>query len=248
MTEFNRQKFEGWMSEAVRLHNEGHYEDALQRSTYAYEAAPEQSFEKGRAARDNAARCDRLGRPDDATVWAGKAFRVHDDIVNDMALPTREAFRERFASAIYAGAITLRKVIDANLAGQNTYHYPEVALHYVREYGPDIGFAKAMAPIGINRFIDQYEINASRRASIIESLAGERRLGFMFGSLAVSSAFMSESPRLDTSNPTLSTRDRLRAKAKALSGSLAAVGVAILASPKVGYRQKLAHKLAKRSL
>lgn len=243
MTEFYKPYFEQLMVEAVRLHNQGQYESALALSTEAYEIAPDNSFEKGRAARDNSARYDRLGMAADAEEWAMMAYQTHDGLVKTEG-PTREALRERAVTAMYVGVSGLRKAMVAKRNGQAI---DASALSFMKQTWSDIAQAKAQAE-GINQKVDQYEINAARRVSIAESLLGDRKKGLAIGARAVGLAFMSESPRLDTTNPNLTTIQRLRAKTKALIGSVAAVGVGILATPKPGRRHNTAWSLADRTL
>jgi len=246
MSEFGRPQFESLMSEAVRLHGEGQYEAALASSTQAYKMAPDDSLEKGRAARDNSAHCGRLGLIDDAGWWALEAYTIHDGLVQSMDEPTRKAFRERSASAMYVGLIGLRKAIQSMRGKQGGIDSSTIT--YMRQAWSDLRAANSLAPSGINRWVDQYGVNVAWRVSLAETLLGDRKKGFAIGARAVGLAFMSESPKLDTSNPNLSTKQRMRAKVKALVGGVAAVTVSSLASPKDNRRHQAALALADRML
>ncbi len=247
MNEFNKTNFEELMREAVIQHNLGDYEAALALSNEAYEMAPDNSSEKGRAARDNSARYDRLGKTEEAEQWADEAFNIHDGLVKSMDDPNREAYRERSVSAMYVAVNGLRKAIHAKQAGQTVDDLS--FLDSMRLTWSDLQKARAKAN-GLNRKIDQYAINASRRASMAETLFGDRKIGLIIGAKAVALAFASESPMLDTSNPNLTTKQRLQAKKKALLGGVAALGISVIASPKKmnKKRQKLALKIADRAL
>lgn len=245
MSEFDKTTFEQLMGEAVNFHVQQQYEAALAISTQAYEMAPDNSFEKGRAARDNGARADRLGRTVDAERWAEEAYSVHDGLVKTMPEPTREAFRERAVSAMYVGVSGLRKVIQAERAGVEI----DVTrpIDAMRQTWSDLQAAKAQAT-GINAKIDQYEINASRRVSMTESLVGKKKLGMTLGVRAVALAFWSESPKLDTANPNLTIKQRAQAKTKALLGGVAAVGVSVLSSLGNNRSRQLALRVVDKTL
>ena len=83
---------------------------------------------------------------------------------------------------------------------------------------------------GLNR-IDQYDINFTARASYAETLAGNKKRGLALGVRAVRLAFWSESPRLDTTNISLSKKERYKTKARALVRGIGALAVGIVAPP-----------------
>lgn len=225
--DFDKTRFEELMNDAVAQHAAGRYEDALALSVRAYEIAPPESPEKGRAARDNSARCDRRGNTRAATRWAFEAYSIHDGILTDMGnQPTREAFRERSVSAMYVGVSGMRRTINALREGVVAGDAADT-LRYMRKTWSDLYEARYRAD-GINRYVDQYEINAARRVSIAESLIGKRSRGLAIGAKAVGLACMSESPLLDTSNPDISVEQRLNAKKKAFVGGLASVAIGLL--------------------
>lgn len=246
MTDFDKSAFEHLMGQSVQLQHEGKYEEALEANIEAYNHAPEDSFEKGRAARDAAARLDRLGHPEEAESFAIEGLEIHNRLFVEMGgEPSREAYRERSVSAMFVGVIGLRKAIQAQQAGETVRETDFIG--HLRSTLEDLKDANARAK-GVNRIVDQYQINATRRVSIGESLFGERKKGTLLGLKAVASAFMSESPRIDTANPNLTFKERLPIKKKALLGGIAAIGVNVLASPHENKRRQFAHTLANRTL
>jgi hypothetical protein len=99
------------LSKGVELHHEHRYEEALAASVQAFEVAPTDSSEKGRAARDASFRCGILGRTAASETWASSAFDIHDKILQNQQPQTREAYRERSASALSVALTGLRKSI-----------------------------------------------------------------------------------------------------------------------------------------
>lgn len=267
--EFDRQHFEDIMADAVRIHVMGNYTSALARSNTAYEMAPVNSTWQGRAARDIAARYDRLNNPVEAEKWAQKAYSIHNGIVRSMEPePDYSALRERAASGMYVGAIALRRELQGGSQAQTSKDVSP--LTYLERAWKDVQSAKTAPKTAVEMSghadaeveddngeeaagsprsnIDQYEINLARRFSIAESVLRDPVRGARLGVRAVRLSFMSESPRLATSNPDLSSGGRRRAKVKAFAGGLAAISVAVLATPKEGRRRNIALKLADRSL
>lgn len=244
---FNPVEFEIAMSQSIQLHNEHNYRDALNASTYAFGMAPEGSSEQGRAARDTSANYERLEKFDAAERWAKRAFDIHNDIVisflNDDETPSRESYRERSVSAMYLGASSLRGVIESKNEGDYKESFSMAAVNNMVLAWGDIKRAKKLAPKKLDRLIDQYEINLSRRVAMTESLVGKRSLGLAIGAKAVAFAFMSESPKMDTSNPNFSQKQRTQAKLKAFLGGVASFGVGLL-SLKPGERPKIAFSIA----
>jgi hypothetical protein len=266
MPEFDKLAFEQLMGEAVHLHNERKYNDALALSTQAYEIAPENSYEKGRAARDNSARYDRLGDEEASERWATEAYAIHDGLLQETlqqiggltagsprqevirrAQLTREAYRERSVSAMYVGVNGLRRSIR-DLRARGQHESANDAVNYLRTTWSDLKDAKTLAPKHIDGQIDQYEVNAARRVSMAESLFGNHKTGLAVGIRAVKLAFWSESPRLDTANPNMTNKQRLRSKAKAFLGGVAAVGVGILSTRRTDRGMRLAATLADKTL
>lgn len=236
------------MNEGVRLHNLREYEAARDKSLDAYALAPAMSFEKGRAARDTGARYDRLGQSEEAMRWANEAYDIHNQLVYSSSHRSREVYRERSVSAMYVGAMGLRKIIHARLEGVKTEADLDAPLTKMRQSWSDIQLAKKLAESFKDKRVDQYEINASRRVSMTESLIGNRKAGLQIGARAVRLALASESPRMSTSTPGLPRRARLQAKVKAFVAGVKALGVGVIASPKSNRRQRLAYKITDKTL
>ena len=245
MEQFDKPAFEDLMRRSVELQRESDYKNALDANIAAYGIAPDNSFEKGRAARDAAARHDRLGNTGEAERWAMEGFAIHNDIVETGDRPAREAYRERAASALFVGVIGLRSAIHARQSGKAVEDTG--FLTYLRSTLEDLKAANTHAD-GINQKVDQYQINATRRVSMAESLFGKRKSGGMLGLQAVALAFMSESPKLDTANLTLTLHERLSIKKRGLLGGVAALGVAILASSHNDTAEKFALRVADKTL
>lgn len=80
--------FESQMAEAVELHNNGQYQDALFVRDAIYSSLdPSAVMERGRVARDIAASYDRLGDNSKAEQWANRAFSLHNSLINDAKSP-----------------------------------------------------------------------------------------------------------------------------------------------------------------
>lgn len=82
---------------------------------------------------------------------------------------------------------------------------------------------------GLNSKIGQYYINFTARASYAETLASNKKRGLALGVRAVRLAFWSESPQLDTTNTSLSKKERYKTKARALVRGIGALAVGIVA-------------------
>lgn len=85
---------------------------------------------------------------------------------------------------------------------------------------------EALVEEGENRKIDQYDINFTDRTGFAEALASNKKISLTLRLRAVRLAFLSESPKIDTSNPNLTTKERFKAKARALMRGVGAVAVA----------------------
>lgn len=245
MTEFDEKAFRQDLALGVEQHNLGRYTAALALSTDAYVFAPDGSSEQAEAARNTAANYERLDDLDSAEFWAKRAYATHSKVLNALEEPTRQAYRERAVSAVYVGSIGLHRLMHDHIPSKG--EAPQVLASF-RTTWDDLKKARALGPRGI-KGVDQYAINASRRVSIAEGALGDSKRGLAIGVKAVGLAFMSESPRIDTSNPDISRKARLRAKAKALAGGMSAVAVNILFGvPGVRQTDELATKLANKTL
>lgn len=242
MKSFDKQAFEELMQRSLHLQRQGLHEEGLEANTEAYMLAPDNSFEKGRAARDSAARLNRLGRLDEAESRALESFTIHNTLFLEMGKnPSREAYRERSVSAMFVGIAGMHRAIRTKQNGEPVEDTKFI--DYLRSTLEDLEQAKSQAE-SVNKIVDQYQINATRRVSMAESLFGERKSGAILGLRAVALAFMSESPLLDTTNPSLTFRERVSVRKHALLGGVAALAVNILAFSRKDKRQKLALKIA----
>ncbi len=224
MESFDKLKFENLMSAGVAFHNKRNFNEALKSTLAAYEMSSPNTSEEGRAARDSAANYDRIGESFSASLYAYIAFDIHSEILKQLESPTREAYRERSASAFYVGSICLRQAISQSHT-KNTAS--DTALDFLTISRSDIKEAKPLAA-GINKYVDQYEINGLRRNSIAETLYGSKIKGFKLGMLAVGLSCMSESPRLDPRDENMTIFNRFKSKTKAFMGGSAAVALSVL--------------------
>lgn len=96
---------------------------------------------------------------------------------------------------------------------------------------------------GLNRRVDQYEINFTARASFAETLTGNRRRGLTLGARAAYLAGMSESPRLDTTDETIDKKERYKMKTLALVRGLGALAAGVIEPINRNAAKKIARKL-----
>lgn len=93
-----------------------------------------------------------------------------------------------------------------------------------------------------NSKIDQYDINFTARTSFAEALADDTKRSLALGARAMWLAFSSESPKIDTSNPNLTAKERFKAKGRALVRGVGAVAVAAVAP----FNRKFAKSIVER--
>lgn len=65
---------------------------------------------------------------------------------------------------------------------------------------------EALVEEGENRKIDQYDINFTDRTGFAEALASNKKISLTLRLRAMWLAFLSESPKIDTSNPNLTAK------------------------------------------
>ena len=99
-----------------------------------------------------------------------------------------------------------------------------------------------MVKEGESRKIDQYDINFAARTGFAEALADNKKISLTLGARAVRLAFLSESPKIDTSNPNLIAKEHFKAKARALMRGVGAVAVAAVAP----FNRKLTRSIVER--
>lgn len=254
---FDQEVHSSMMADAIRLHNEGDYQAALDVRQKGFALAPDNSIEQGVWARDQAYTYDRLGEPDEAKYWADKALAIHRRIsVQNLYLShseeKRQSYLQRGASRAAVATIGMRAYIEAEKTGRLLDSHPIAEM--ANAAGRDLVAAASNAhnpqnpnPL-INSKFSQYDINFARRGSIINSVLGEKKRGRSLGVRAVKLSFMSESPSMDTSSPGLTRKERMQAKKKAFLGGIAALGVNLLITDRKSRRRDIALAAASKIL
>ena len=180
--------------------------------------------EKARMARDAGNAYRHLGNYEEAEKWLTEAVNQHEALAEQE--PNRSTLRELGASAAMLATMQLSRI-----ASDETFDTPENNTKTVEtfRYGLEKLKDSHEHADGLNREIDQYDINFTARASYAETLAGNKKRGLALGIRAVRLAFWSESPRLDTTNTSLSKKERYKTKARALVRGIGALAVGIVA-------------------
>lgn len=206
---------------AVQAIRDGSYFLAATLATMAYNATSDPS-EKARMARDVGNAYSHLGNYEKAEKWLTKAVNQHETLAEQE--PNRSTLRELGASAAMLATMQLSRIAsdefdtpENNTETVETFRYGLEKLEDSHEHAD-----------GLNR-IDQYDINFTARASYAETLAGNKKRGLTLGVRAVRLAFWSESPQLDTTNTSLSKKERYKTKARALVRGIGALAVGIVA-------------------
>ena len=178
--------------------------------------------EKARMARDAGNAYRHLGKYEEAEKWLTEAVNQHETLAEQE--PNRSTLRELGASAAMLATMQLSRIASDefdtpknNTETVETFRYGLEKLEDSHKHAD-----------GLNR-IDQYDINFTARASYAETLAGNKKRGLALGVRAVRLAFWSESPRLDTTNTSLSKKERYKTKARALVRGIGALAVGIVA-------------------
>ena len=183
---------------AVQAIRDGFYSLAATLATMAYNTTSDPS-EKARMARDAGNAYRHLGKYEEAEKWLTKAVDQHKTLAEQE--PNRSTLRELGASAAMLATMQLSRIASDefdtpknNTETVETFRYGLEKLEDSHKHAD-----------GLNR-IDQYDINFTARASYAETLAGNKKRGLALGVRAVRLAFWSESPRLDTTNTSLSKK------------------------------------------
>ncbi len=208
-------------STAQAIHD-GSYFLAATLATMAYNTMSDPS-EKARMARDIGNAYRHLGKYEEAEKWLTKAVDQHKTLAEQE--PNRSTLRELGASAAMLATMQLSRIASDefdtpknNTETVETFRYGLEKLKDSHKHAD-----------GLNRKIGQYDINFTARASYAETLAGNKKRGLALGIRAVRLAFWSESPRLDTTNTSLSKKERYKTKARALVRGIGALAVSIVA-------------------
>lgn len=213
--------FDNYSESAVQATRDGSYLPAATLATMAYNTTSDPS-EKARMARDVGNAYSHLGNYEEAEKWLTEAVNQHETLAEQE--PNRSTLRELGASAAMLATMQLSRIASDefdtpknNTETVETFRYGLEKLEDSHKHAD-----------GLNR-IDQYDINFTARASYAETLAGNKKRGLALGVRAVRLAFWSESPRLDTTNTSLSKKERYKTKARALVRGIGALAVGIVA-------------------
>ena len=221
-------------AQAIR---DGSYIPAATLATMAYNTTSDPS-EKARMARDVGNAYSHLGNYEKAEKWLTKAVDQHKTLAEQE--PNRSTLRELGASAAMLATMQLSRIASDefdtpknNTETVETFRYGLEKLEDSHKHAD-----------GLNRKIGQYDINFTARASYAETLAGNKKRGLALGVRAVRLAFWSESPQLDTTNTSLSKKERNKTKARALVRGIGALAVGIVAPVNRRAAKTLVRKLS----
>ena len=214
--------FDDCSGSAVQAARDGSYLLAATLAIMAYNMTSNPS-ERARMARDAGNAYRHLGNYEEAEKWLTEAVNQHETLAEQE--PNRSTLRELGASAAMLATMQLSRI-----ASDETFDTPKNNTETVEtfRYGLEKLKDSHKHADGLNR-IDQYDINFTARASYAETLAGNKKRGLALGIRAVRLAFWSESPRLDTTNTSLSKKERYKTKARALVRGIGALAVGIVA-------------------
>ena len=229
--------FKDYSRSAVQAIRDGFYSLAATLATMAYNTTSDPS-EKARMARDAGNAYRHLGKYEEAEKWLTEAVTQHETLAEQE--PNRSTLRELGASAAMLATMQLSRI-----ASDETFDTPKNNTKTVEtfRYGLEKLEDSHEHADGLNR-IDQYDINFTARASYAETLAGNKKRGLALGVRAVRLAFWSESPRLDTTNTSLSKKERYKTKARALVRGIGALAVGIVAPVNRRAAKTLVRKLS----
>ena len=221
-TKGGKLSFDDCSRSVVQAIRDGSYSLAATLAIMAYDITSDPS-EKARMARDAGNAYRHLGNYEKAEKWLTKAVNQHETLAEQE--PNRSTLRELGASAAMLATMQLSRI-----ASDETFDTPKNNTETVEtfRYGLEKLKDSHKHADGLNR-IDQYDINFTARASYAETLAGNKKRGLALGVRAVRLAFWSESPRLDTTNTSLSKKECYKTKARALVRGIGALAVGIVA-------------------
>ena len=220
-TKGGKLSFDDCSRSVVQAIRDGSYSLAATLAIMAYDITSDPS-EKARMARDAGNAYRHLGNYEKAEKWLTKAVNQHETLAEQE--PNRSTLRELGASAAMLATMQLSRIAS------DEFDTPENNTKTVEtfRYGLEKLKDSHKHADGLNR-IDQYDINFTARASYAETLAGNKKRGLALGVRAVRLAFWSESPQLDTTNTSLSKKERYKTKARALVRGIGALAVGIVA-------------------
>ena len=229
--------FNDYSRSAVQAIRDGSYLLAATLAIMAYNMTSNPS-ERARMARDAGNAYRHLGNYEEAEKWLTEAVNQHETLAEQE--PNRSTLRELGASAAMLATMQLSRI-----ASDETFDTPKNNTETVEtfRYGLEKLKDSHKHADGLNR-IDQYDINFTARASYAETLAGNKKRGLALGVRAVRLAFWSESPQLDTTNTSLSKKERYKTKARALVRGIGALAVGIVAPVNRRAAKTLVRKLS----
>ncbi len=228
--------FSGAIEATLKAIREKDFEQAAILASLAYNLAPNLS-EQARAARDLSAAYRHQGDYDESEKWATEAVKQHEALVEEGE--NRSTLRELGASVATLGTLQLQRIVtdpsyDNQENSQRAAENLSKGLRYIEE--------SRKHAADKNRKIDQYDINFTARTGFAEALAGDTKRSLALGARAVRLAFLSESPKIDTSNPNLTAKERFKAKSRALVRGVGAIAVAAVTP----FNRKFAKSIVKR--
>mgnify|MGYP000843584952 FL=1 len=230
--------FKDYSRSAVQAIRDGFYSLAAMLATMAYNTTSDPS-EKARMARDAGNAYRHLDNYEEAEKWLAEAVNQHEALAEQE--PNRSTLRELGASAAMLATMQLSRI-----ASDETFDTPKNNTETVEtfRYGLEKLEDSHKHADGLNRKIGQYDINFTARASYAETLSGNKKRGLALGVRAVRLAFWSESPQLDTTNTSLSKKERYKTKARALVRGIGALAVGIVAPVNRRAAKNLVRKLS----
>ena len=238
--ETNKQRsvndFPGVMEAVLKAIREKEFGRAAILASLAHNLAPNLS-EQARADRDLSAAYRHQGDYDESEKWATEAVVQHEALVEEDK--NRSTLRELGASIATLGTLQLQRIAtdpsyDNQENSQRAAENLSKGLRYIEE--------SRKHTTDRSRKIDQYDINFTARTGFAEALAGDTKRSLALGARAMWLAFSSESPKIDTSNPNLTAKERLKAKSRAFVRGVGAVAVAAVAPS----NRKLAKSIVKK--
>lgn len=211
------------MESVLKAIREKDFEQAAVLASLAYNLAPNLS-EQARAARDLSAAYRHQGDYDESEKWATEAVEQHEALAEEGE--NRSTLRELGASVATLGTLQLQRI-----ATDPYYDNQENSQRAAENLSKGLRCIKESREhaTGKNRKLDQYEINFTARTGFAEALADNKKISLTLGARAMCLAFLSESPKIDTSNPNPTAKERFKAKSRAFVRGVGAVAVAAVA-------------------
>ena len=228
--------FPGVMEAVLKAIRKKEFRRAAILASLAHNLAPNLS-EQARADRDLSAAYRHKGDYDESEKWATEAVVQHEALVEEDK--NRSTLRELGASIATLGTLQLQRIAtdpsyDNQENSQRAAENLSKGLRYIEE--------SRKHTTDRSRKIDQYDINFTARTSFAEALADDTKRSLALGTRAMWLAFSSESPKIDTSNPNLTTKERFKAKSRAFVRGVGAVAVAAV----VPFNRRFAKSIVER--